>query len=182
MPDSMVNLIVGLGGAVLGALFGSLLAFYLQTRRDKMSTTINLCEQYHSPEMLEARSWAWRYLNSREYLENPISLYDMFSGDFSTEDPSDREERKVVFFYKCIVQVISFWYLVYVLHNRKELINDVASRYFSYQFTHWHEAFDCLYKKSVSTDDKDNPDWVNIMEDKSFLTWLMAKPEYQSES
>jgi len=146
--------------ATLGALIGALLTRALNRRKEKLQTTLDLFNQYHSGEMQRARRQAWVYLKSA-YADDPRPFSELFS-----DKARDGHKGQ----YHDLASVLYFWYMIWMLNDEGALNRSLAVKMFAYQYDHWREGFARLHE--VTARAGETPEWLPAMDEKK-MKWLI---------
>lgn len=108
----------------------------------KAAVATNVAQQFYTPEMMNARSNAWFYLEELESNDNPPSFQQIWQ--------SPKEGRYFVDLYR----VISFWHLLHVLETEGELDPKFSDKFFGYERDQWRRKLEPLASRSVARDDQ----------------------------
>jgi hypothetical protein len=142
--------------AIVGAIVGALATYLIRRRFEKSTATIIQFQYYHSEKMVEARRRAWHYLRSDEFMRNPRPLDWFYEGE-GLESEINKPN------YGAIVQVLYFWYLLSVLHERGEIIPKLARQLLAYQFSGWKDALAPLLEATLRSG-RDKPECLALLD------------------
>jgi hypothetical protein len=131
--DQMI-LIASLGSAVLGALLGALLAFFLDRRRTQIDTAFHFHREY-SDGLVEEREAAVRFIRDHEDGRNLAELW-------RTEDVDQM---------RCVWKLVYFYERLNVALQHHQVSRRLAPDLFGDAFNFWYT--ECFESKLVGIDD-----------------------------
>jgi hypothetical protein len=136
MPVEVHPLLPAVIGGLVGAITGAIGAYMVRRGLDKQTLTIKQYELYHSDKMVAARTTAWDYLTSPQFVDRPLPISHFYRGPGLSENAT----------YQAIVQVMSFWYLLGVLYDENEIVPELARKLLRTQYLDWKGALEPLLK------------------------------------
>ena len=150
--------------SLLAALVGAVVAHRMSIRRSRIMVTNELFKSYHSPELITVRQEAWFFLDRINNSSDPPPFSELWK---TSDDKAERE-------YHVLVQVVAFWFQLYISKKQKIIDDALAQELFTYQFRHWRRQLTPLYNATKKKDSKDDqPDWLTFMEPGE-MDWLVT--------